>query len=136
MKEEKEDKVAVISRMPNFAVIPIDLIRDKGVSLQAKALYAIFHSYSGEKRIQQGSLSFVSYEKIARENTNCSSSSICRYSIELRKKGWTSIIRVGQGQNNITILHAVKNEEISKEDKKLYLMLVKKNRRKQSELHM
>lgn len=48
-----------------FGQVPVDLLRDPKIKLQAKAVYALLHSYSQPKKLVSNPQTFVSQMRVA-----------------------------------------------------------------------
>lgn len=66
---------------PEFAVVPAELLRDPTISVQAKALYALMATYTGE-RPGQNTLA---------EQAGVSDRTIRNWMNELEEAGWMSV---------------------------------------------
>ncbi len=81
-----------------FTQVPNCLLRNHGLTAQAKIVYAALLSYAWHNdRV------FPGQERMA-EEIGSSKSSVNRAIIELEKDGWLEIDRRGQGKTNVYVL--------------------------------
>jgi hypothetical protein len=100
-----------------YAIIPTELLRCAEISMHARLLYALLHSYSKQKtwrRLPNKTFvpsTFVS-QKTLSEKMNCSVRSIFTWQRELSDAGWVKVVRRGLGKTNRTYLNYRKTKKI------------------------
>lgn len=109
----RENKVPVFAMGPFFAQIPVELLKDKKVSPQAKVLYGLYHSFAPQKVLDQYPNTFVGQGKIASDCLGCKRPYVAKLTRELADTGWATVIPRGQGHTNIIILHKEKGKKPS-----------------------
>lgn len=123
----KRKKTGITSLMPPFAVVPLELTNDPKIKLQLKGLYAVLHSFCGEKNPRMGSIVFAAKYKIA-ERAKVSRQYLNILTRELEEVGWATIIETGRDETNIVVLHAWKNQYIDDEIKEEFKKQVEEMR--------
>jgi len=89
------------------AQIPVDLLKSKEVSMEAKVCYALLHSYAREKNLRNGkSQTFVSQSKLAKD-LGVTVRAIKNWLRELRISGWVKVKKRKGTRSNITTLNII-----------------------------
>jgi hypothetical protein len=66
--DDNDDKhPSVYSTWPKFAIIPLELLRDKTISPTARLVYALYHSYCPQKSMSKESNTFVGQQRLAND---------------------------------------------------------------------
>jgi len=123
--EDIQRQTAVFFTGVFYGQTPIDLLHDLSVKPIPKVLFAIYHAHCGVKFLEANPCTFVSQKRISREYLGCTQQAVSKGTIELRDKGWCTIIRLGQGHSNIIILHDRKGKRITAEEKRNFIKLVR-----------
>lgn len=117
MKSQKNSKpssrrpqTAIVYDGPYFAMIPQALIRDPYIHSTAKALFALYHSYSQKKELGERVLAYVSQKTLA-ENLGVTTRTIISVTKTLEQKRWVSVHRRGLNESNIILLHGRKKNK-------------------------
>jgi len=92
-----------------FGKVPLELLRDPKVKLQAKAIYALMHSYSQPKRLISKPKTFVSQKRLAKD-VGLSDEQIRYWLKKLEESGWLKVLRRGLNKTNYYILYAKKRK--------------------------
>ena len=111
--EEKIEKVAlkiaqqhVQRHPPYYSQIPIELGKDPKIGAQAKALYAVMHSYSPEKELKNNAVVEIAKKTLAKD-MGVSTEMIRIWLNELKEAGWIEKIRQGKMKPNMYVLYPV-----------------------------
>ena len=104
-RSQDKDKSAVFSDGVFYGQVPIKLLRDPMIKLQAKAVYALLHSYSQPKSLLEKPQTYVSQMKLA-ANAGMSVDRFRGWVRKLEESGWVTIKRRGLNMSNNYILHA------------------------------
>lgn len=91
-----------ISRSSYFAQIPQSLVRDPRISRSARLLYALYHSFAPEKKLQQKPITYISQKKLS-SFMGCTIQSISNWTRELKESGWITVKKRGWKSNYITL---------------------------------
>lgn len=121
--EEPEGSL-IISLIPKFAQIPIELAQDSEIKLQLKGVYSILHSRCGEKSLGRYPFTFKSMERMAKEDAGVSYRYFKELIKELKEAGWVTVLNRGS-RSAIIILHAYKGQKITKKQEKEFRNKVK-----------
>ncbi len=113
--------------MPPFAVVPLELTNDPKIKLQLKGLYAVHHSFCGEKNPRMGSIVFAAKHKIA-DRARITRQYLNTITKKLEKVGWATVIETSRDETNIVVLHAWKNQYIDDEMKEEFKKQVEEMR--------
>lgn len=103
--EKVADESTIVFDGVLYGQVPQDLLRDPNIKLQAKAVYALLHSYSVPKALESKPQTFVSQKKIA-ANAGLSLNRLREWIKKLEETGWLSIRRRGLNKSNNYTLHA------------------------------
>ncbi len=87
-----------------FAQTPQNLIRNPGIPSQAKALFALYHSYCSQKKLPNRPATIVSQKTLARD-MGWHRNKIGRYQKVLEEWGWITVKHRGFHQPCLIILH-------------------------------
>jgi len=112
--EEKIEKEAmrmaqgdVQRHPPYYGQIPIELGRDPKIGGQAKALYAVVHSYSPEKELKNNAVVKIAKETLAKV-MGVGEDRVRIWLNELREAGWIEKLRQGKMKPNMYVLYPMK----------------------------
>jgi DNA-binding transcriptional ArsR family regulator len=98
---------AQINRRPlYYGQMPDSLAKEPKVKLQAKAMYAILHTYCRTKRLTGNVTAEVSMDELE-EKTGLSESNIRHWIDELEETGWLHAVRRGRQKVNLYRLYPV-----------------------------
>lgn len=125
MKGNHKKKTVIVSGMPPFAAVPLELVNDGKIKLKLKGYYAVLHGFCGQKNPNKGSLVWAAQRKIA-ERIGTTQQYISKLTKQLAKTGWITIIKTNSDETDIIHLNARKNEYIDKQLKQLYREEVRK----------
>jgi transposase-like protein len=96
---------------PLFGQIPIKLLRDPNIRLQAKALFGILHTYTYPKQLIGNPETTISLATLSKD-AGLTESNIRRWIKQLRDSGWIEIKRRGKTMTNrITLYGRSKAEQ-------------------------
>lgn len=123
----KKKKTGIASLMPPFAAVPLELTNDPKIKLRLKGLYAVLHSFCGEKNPRMGSIIFAAKYKIA-ERAKVSRQYLNTLTRELEAVGWATIIETGREETNIVVLRAWKDQYVDDELKEEFKKQVEEMR--------
>lgn len=123
----KKKKTGIASLMPPFAAVPLELTNDPKIKLRLKGLYAVLHSFCGEKNPRMGSIIFATKHKIA-ERARITRDYLLKLTKELEEVGWATIIETGREETNIVVLRAWKDQYVDEELKEIFKKQVEEMR--------
>ena len=107
MNKLKNQGVAIITDEVFYGKAPTKFLRNSGIKLQAKGLYAVMHSYSQPKELMLSPKTFVSLKTLS-EATGLKRTQIIYWIRYLEEIGWITIKRRGLNMTNWYILHSKK----------------------------
>ena len=94
---------------PYYGQTPVELGKDPKICAQAKALYAVMHSYSPEKELKNNVVVEIARETLAKA-MGISTEMIRIWLNELRETGWIEKLRQGKMKPNMYVLYPMKKK--------------------------
>lgn len=120
IRNKKDSTPATINEQPDesaifydgifYGQVPIDLLRDPTMKLQAKAVFALMHSYSQPKKLEANPKTYVSQARLAKD-VGMSVDRLRGWMKKLEDSGWLTTKRRGLNKSNNYILHARKKKK-------------------------
>lgn len=118
---EKKLEVFIDKNWPLFGQIPLKLLRDPKIRLQAKALFGILHTYTFHKQLMGNPELTISMATLCKD-TGLTESNVRRWLYVLRNEGWIWIKRRGMTMTNKITLYGTcksKQRKLERDRKKL-----------------
>lgn len=107
LKKQEGNEIAIFNEDVFYGQVPTVLLRDPDIQLQAKALYAILHSYSQPKELMLNPMTFVTLETLAKDS-GLHKSNVGHWIEVLAEAGWIRVIPRGHKKSNWYQLYAEK----------------------------
>lgn len=119
-------RTAVFAPPPRTAKTPLDLLLDPTIKAQEKILYPVYRSACHRYLDGKYPFTFISQETIGRRYLGWSQPVVSDWTHRVEDSGWCTIYSLGRGRSNVIVLHEMKGQTFTAEQKANFLRLARR----------